>query len=928
MILGIAIGPLLLAQPNGGVSALTGKSATNEVPKIEYEKYTLPNGLQVILHVDRKLPVVHVNQWYHVGSKNERFGRTGFAHLFEHMMFQGSKHADGEYFTYVEKAGANLATGGVNGTTSYDRTNYFATVPSGNLEYLLWLESDRLATLADALTKEKLDNQRDVVKNERRQSLENQPYGRAFKLIDENLFPAGHPYSHDVIGSHEDLTAASLEDVQQFFRTYYTPNNLSLVIAGNFDVDEAKRLVEKYFAGIPAGPALDRPGVWVPKLDGEKIMDVKDRVPQERTYISWVTPPGFSEDEAPLDMAVSTLTDGLSSRLQKALIYDKQLCSDLSGFNLGREIAGNLTITATARPGASLAQIEQIITDEIARLAKSGPTEEELSRAKARWEYQFVSGLERIGGFGGKADLLNMYNTMLGDPNGFDKDLARYRGVTVESVRQAVGKWINNRNRLIVRFHPETSGRSTVADIDRTTPPELGTDQMFKTPEVETVKLDNGIDVFVVHRPELPKVAVALATHTGGVADPAGKEGLASLTASLLNKGTKTRKALDISDQLGNLGVYLNASASREYSIVSFEALKRSLAPAMEIVSDVVRNPIFPDTEIDRAKKRQLDALAQQENDPNSLSFRVARVLMFGREHPYGRPTNGWNSTVPGLTRDDVARFYQTYWKPGGAALVFVGDISQAEAVEMAKKYLGGWSGGAPPTISIPAPQPVAGGKIYLVDRQDAAQTVVQQMLPIPPRKSEDYYAIRLADAVYGGGGFATRLNLNLREDKGYTYGVFSFPTFNAKAGIWSAYGGIQTDKTKPAIVEFANELKNINGAKPITDAELVKAKEGQLRGLAQEYETLGQIAGALVELWADEMPLSEMSNAPAELQKTPLASVNAAAHKYADPGHSVMLLVGDRNKVEAGLRELNMGEVVIVDNEGRVVGEGRMGQK
>ncbi|HVF28485.1 MAG TPA: pitrilysin family protein, partial [Pyrinomonadaceae bacterium] len=417
-----------MAQAQSGNTPATqtvNRDAAAPVPKVAFEKYTLPNGLQVIMHVDRKLPVVHVNQWFHVGSKNEKIGRTGFAHLFEHMMFQGSKNAPGEYFSYVEKAGANLFTGGVNGTTDPDRTNYFATVPSANLEYILWLESDRLATLTDVLSKEKLDNQRDVVKNERRQGLENTPYGRSFTLITENLHPAKHPYSWDVIGSHEDLTAATLDDVKEFFKTYYTPNNMSLVVAGDFDPAEAKRLVEKYFGPIPAGPALDRPARWIPQLPGEKIVEAKDRVPQERTFIAWPTPPFYEAGDAELDIAATILSDGLSSRLKKTLVYDKQLCSDVSAFNQSAEISSGFVVDATARPGASLPQIEGIITDEIARFAQSGPTAEELNRAKNKIEYGFITGLERIGGFGGKSDRLNRYNTYLGDPGKFEEDLAR-----------------------------------------------------------------------------------------------------------------------------------------------------------------------------------------------------------------------------------------------------------------------------------------------------------------------------------------------------------------------------------------------------------------------------------------------------------------------------------------------------------------------
>lgn len=910
------------AQTAAGEPTSAGQGAATSAaaaPKVEFEKYRLPNGLQVILHVDRKLPVVHVNQWFHVGSKNEKAGRTGFAHLFEHMMFQGSKNASGEYVSYVEKAGANLFAGGVNGTTSEDRTNYFATVPSANLEYLLWLESDRLATLADALTKEKLDNQRDVVKNERRQGLENQPYGRAFTLLVENLFPKGHPYSWSVIGSHEDLTAASVEDVKEFFKTYYTPNNLSLVIAGDFDKTEAKRLVEKYFAGIPPGPALARPARWIPRLDGEKVIEVSDRVPQERVYMAWPTPPIFEAGDAELQIASNLLTDGLSSRLNKVLVYDRQLASNVSSFQNSNEISSFFGVVATVRPGSSLRQIEQIITDEVARLATSGPTAEELNRVKTKIEYGFVSGLERIGGFGGKSDLLNRYNTFLGDPGKFEEDLARYRNATANSVRDAVNKWLNTRNRLLVRFHPETSGRPLGVALDRSLQPSVGADKPFAAPEVKTAKLENGLEIFVVERKELPKVAVMLATRAGAVADPAGKEGVAHLTVTAIDLGTKTKSALEIEDALGDLGTSLSGSAGRETSNVSFQALKRSLAPAMLLFADVVRNPVFPEAEVAREKKIHLDRLTQEANNPNALSARIGNMLLFGPGHPYGRPLTGLPGTVGPITRADLARFHETYWKPGGSALIFAGDITLAEATELARQHFGSWSGGAPPTVTIPAPQPVGPGKVFLVDKQDAAQTVVAQLLAAPPRSAQDYYAFNLADAVWGG-GFQTRLNLNLRENKGYSYGVFSFPSFYTKTGVWVASGGVQTDKTKESIVEFNNELKNISGQKPITETELTDAKANRVRGYAQEFETMGQLIRQIAQLWTLGLPMTELQRVTDATQRIALPAVNQAARKYAVPGKATLLLVGDFSKIGPGLRELNLGEITILDVEGKPV--------
>ncbi|MBC7932040.1 MAG: insulinase family protein [Rubrivivax sp.] len=903
------------AQTGGPLGASPPASGT---PKVEFEKYSLPNGIQVILHVDRKLPIVHVNQWFHVGSKDERPGRTGFAHLFEHMMFQGSKNLPGEYFTHVEKAGANLITG-ANGSTNSDRTNYYATVPSANLEYLLWIESDRLATLADALTKETLDNQRNVVKNERRQRYENQPYGHAFKLIDENLHPTGHPYSWDGIGSHEDLTAATLDDLKEFFKTYYAPNNLSLVIAGDFDPAEAKRLVEKYFAGIPPGPPLARPKRWVAKLEGEKLVEVKDRVPQERVYINWPTPALFDAGDAELDLAATIMTDGLSARLNKTLVYDRQLATSVTANQASRELSSIFTVTATARAGSQLSQIEQIVTDEIARLAKEGPTAEELRRAQSKWEYRFVSDLERLGGRGGRGDLLNSYNTFWGDPGKFEDDFARYRNATAQSVRDAVAKWLDTRNRLVVRYRTETAGRESQTALDRSKPPPIGDDRRFVAPEVKSARLENGMEVFVAVRRDLPKVAVSLVTKSGPVADPRGKAGVALLMYRTITRGTRTRSALQVVDELGDLGTSLTGSVARESTQLTMEVLKRNLAPAMTVFTDVVRNPTFPTEEVERERKKHLDTLAQEATNADYVSVHVINMLMYGHEHPYGRPNGGLPGTVARITREDLTEFHQTYWKPGGSALVFTGDITLAEATEIARQHFGSWAGGAPPAVNIPAPQPVAAGKVFLIDRQDSAQTVISQMLPGPPRKTEDYYALILADTAWGGLSMS-RLYMNLRESKGYTYGAWSYPELMSKSGIWVAFASVQTDKTKESVVEFVSELKMLAGEKPITETELADVKANRVRGYAQEFETLAQLAGKIASLWAGGLPINELQRQPDELQALTHSDVNAVARKYAVPDKAILLLVGDLSKIEVGVRELNLGEVIVLDAEGKLV--------
>lgn len=898
---------------------LPNTAAQVAVPKIVFEKYTLPNGLQVILHVDRKLPVVHVNQWYYVGSANERLGRSGFAHLFEHMMFQGSKNANREYFEYVEAAGANLLEGGVNGTTNQDRTNYFATVPSGNLENLLWLEADRLATLPDALDKAKFDNQVMVVKNERRQGLENQPYGRWFKLVAENLFAIGHPYNTDVIGLHEDLTASNVDDVKDFFRTYYSPNNLSLVIAGDFDPAEAKRLVEKYFGTIPPGPALNRPAKSTVQLNGEKIVEVNDRVPQERTYFAWHTPAYFDAGDAELELAATILTDGLSARLNKALLYDRQLASNVTAFQSGQPLSGFFAGWATARPGADLKQVEQVVTDEIARLAKDGPTADELNRAKTKWEFGFVSGLEGIGGFGGKSDLLNQYNTFLGDPGKFEADLARHNNATAEGVRAAVDKYLNTRNRLLIRFRPEKSSRASDVALDRTKEPALGGDKPFKAPDVKSAKLDNGIDIYVVEKPELPKVAVSLATRAGSVGDLTGKAGLSSMTARIMRRGTNTRTAIQIDETLGNLGTSLGGGAGRESAGFNIEVLKRNLGPAIGVMADVVLNPSFPGSEFEREKKLALDNLAQTASNPNAVSNRVASMIAFGADHPYGRPSGGLPATVSAITRDDLVAFHKGYWKPASSALVFVGDITLAEATALAKQHFGNWTGGSAPAVEIAAVRPMPAGRVYLIDRPGSAQTIVAHILTAPERKATDYYSLALANAVYGG-GFGTRLNLNLREDKGYSYGVFAFPTHYAKAGTWIASGGVQTDKTKESVVEFVKELKNIAGEKPISEKEFSSARLAKVRGYAQQFEAYGRITGQITELWLFGLPMTTLQAETDEIGRLQIAPVNAAAAKYAAPGKTSILLVGDLSKIEAGIRELNLGEIVILDVEGKPV--------
>jgi len=915
----------LLAAPALAAGAPAAPPAP-DVPDLAFEKHVLPNGLQLILHVDRKLPIVHVNQWFHVGSKNEEPGRTGFAHLFEHMMFQGSGNATEDYFVYAERFGANLREGGVNGTTSADRTNYFATVPSGNLEALLWLESDRLATLLDAVDQAKLDNQRDVVKNERRQNYETQPYARSWLLLPGAVYPAGHPYSWPGIGSHEDLTRATLDEVKAFFRKYYTPNNLSMVIAGDFDPAEAKRLVEKYFGGLAPGPALDRPARWVPALQAERVLEIADRVPQERVYLAWPSPPFFAEGDAELTLASRVLADGLSSRLEKALVYDRQLATSVQAFQDSREISGLFVVTATARPGERLAEVERVIDAEIARLAKGGPSPAELSRAVNKEETELVSGLERIGGFGGKADVLNRYNVFLGDPGELKADVARLRAATPATVRAAVARWIDTRNRAVLRFRPEASGRPQAVAVDRAAQPSLGSDRPFEAPEVRTARLANGLELMVVERSDLPKVGVRLVARAGSAADPAGQGGLASLVMSTIDKGTRTRSALQIVDAFGDLGTELQRATARESASLSLDVLKRNLAPALDLLADVARNPTFPAPEVDRERKRQLDALAQLARNPTAVAQRTAAMLAFGREHPYGRPELGLPASVERLGAKDAARFHAARFRPGGAALILVGAVSLDEGRALAERAFGAWAGGSPAPLAPPPPAPAAPGRIYLVDRQDAPQSAIVEALRAPPRSAPDFYALAAADAVYGGGGFGTRLNLNLREGKGYSYGVFSSLSPVRDANLWYAAGGVQADKTSESLVEFRKELADLAGARPISAEELDLARQRKLRGYAQGFEAYGRIADQVARLWVLGMPLSELQREADVTASLTLEQVRAAASAHARPSEAILVVVGDRARLEPGLSRLGL-PIVVLDAEGAPAGDRTAGR-
>lgn len=893
-----------------------------KLPPLPYTEFYLANGLRVIMHVDKSTPIVAVNVWYHVGSKNEVAGRTGFAHLFEHMMFQGSKNYDNDYFKPLDAAGANI-----NGSTNTDRTNYFEVVPSNYLETALFLEADRMGGLLDAMTQNKLDNQRDVVKNERRQNVDNRPYGTAGEKIAALMYPKEHPYNWTTIGSLEDLTAASQDDVKAFFREYYVPNNASLVIAGNFNPVQARAWVQKYFGPIKRGGKIVRPNPATPKLDSIIRTSFEDSVQLPRLYLVWHTVPNGATDEPALDILAAILSNGRGSRLQSKLVFDKQLVQDVNASHPTREIGGLFQITATARPQKTLDEIEQEINIEIERVKKEPPTTEEVARAFSRIESQTIFGLQTVLG---KADQMNSNTTFFGKPNLFQQRLDEYRAVTPAEVMRVANMYLGA-NHLVMSVVPRkdkaasqannAANKPTTAPTADKTPvdysknlPKVGVLPKFTLPNIQKQKLSNGLEVWLVHNSELPIVSMNLVFKTGGAANPKGKSGLASVTSGLLNTGTTTRSAVDISNELSNIGATLNTGSTWDSSNVSVQTLTRNLDKALEIYSDVIVNPAFPDSELETARRRALTALLQRKDNPNAIASVVYNALLYGKDHPYGNVLTGDEASIKSFKRSDLKGFYDTYYRPNNGVLIVVGDANMLTLKPKLEKAFAGWKAGQVPASEVPVPATFDKPGIYLVDRPGAAQSVVLVGQVGVPSDSPDFYSIEVMNSILGG-TFSSRLNMNLREDKGYTYGASSGFAYRRGAGPFTASAGVQTAVTKESLVEFMKELNGIRGAIPVTEKELQTNKQNIISSFPSGFETNGQIAGQLSDIYVYNLPDSYFNNYIPNFSKITLDDVNRVANKYLTPDKMAIVIVGDKSAIAPGLSQ--MGKIIYLDAEG-----------
>jgi zinc protease len=880
---------------------------------IPYQKFVLDNGLTLIVHEDHKAPIVAVNIWYHVGSKNEKLGKTGFAHLFEHLMFGGSDHAKGSYIEAMQRIGAT----DLNGTTNNDRTNYFENVPTSAVDYTLWMESDRMGFLT--LDQKTLDLQRGVVQNEKRQG-ENQPYAVAYELITKNTYPAGHPYSWTVIGDMADLNAAAMDDVKEWFKTYYGPSNVVIVMAGDIAAKTAKEKVEKYFGNIPAGPPVAHQQVWVAKMTGTHRQVVQDRVPQARIYKVWNIPEYGSADSVYLDLVSDILTNGKISRFYKRLVYDDQIATDAAAFVDLNEIAGQFVVQATARPGQGLAQVEKELDEELARFLKDGPTAEELQRVKTQYDANFIRRVERIGGFGGKSDRLAQSEVFRGSPDAYKTSLKLAREATAEDLKAAANRWLAD-GVYILEVLPFPQYKTATASADRSKAPEIGAPPELKLPKLQRAKLSNGLNVVLAERHEVPLVSFWMTSDAGYAADEFATPGTASMTMALLTGGTKTRNALEISDQLATLGAELSANSNLDMSIVRLSALKAKLDPSLELFADVILNPSFPDADFKRQQKLQLAAIDREKNTPQQMALRVFPELLYGAQHAYGNPLtgSGTSASVAKMTREDLTEFHDVWMRPNDSTLIVVGDTTLAELAPKLEKLFSGWKAGKVPAKNIGTVQQTPKSVVYLVDKPGALQSVIIAGHVAPPTNNPKEIAIEAMNDGLGG-TFSARLNMNLREDKHWSYG--------ARSLLWAARGQrpfialapVQTDKTKESLAEMNKEFHALLGDRPLTAEELAKIQANETLRLPGSRETIDELGQSIVDLVHFGFPDDYYETYAGKVRALKTDDLNDAAKVVVHPDNMIWVVVGDRAKIEAGVKELNLGEVRLMDADGKVL--------
>ncbi|MGH8462347.1 MAG: M16 family metallopeptidase [Stenotrophobium sp.] len=910
---------VLLAFCIGSTGTAIAKSAASDFPDITipYQEHILPNGLTLIIHEDHRAPIVAVNIWYHVGSKDERPGRTGFAHLFEHLMFNGSEHYNDDYFKALEPVGATR----MNGNTWLDRTVFFENVPTSALDRTLWLESDRMGYLTGGIDQKKLDAQRGVVQNEKRQD-ENQPFGKVDEIIAANTYPVGHPYSWTTIGSMKDLNAASLDDVKDWFQTWYGAANATLVVAGDVNPAEVLKKVELYFGNIPSGPLLTHRRAWIAKMSGERRMTMQDHVPQARLYKIWNVPGITTRDFTLLNLASDVLANGKNSRLYKRLVYTDQIATDVSASLGPFELGSQFQITATARPGVDLSKIEAAVNDELAHFLKDGPTDEELRRIKTSRYADFVRATERIDGFGGTSYILAQSQVYGGTPDFYKQSLDWTRNATRQDVRDAARRWLSDGDFVldVVPF-PDYSTAKTGAD--RSKLPDTGAPPVLKLPPLQRTSLSDGLKVVLAERHDSPVVQMNLIVDAGYAADSLATPGTAKLALAMIDEGTKTRNALQIAARADELGADIGTGSTLDTSYISLNAITSRLPDSLALFSDILLNPTFPDAELARLKPQFLAAIKREQATPYGIASRIYPRLIYGAGHAYSNPLsgNGTAASIEALTTTQLRAFYQRWVRPDNATLLVVGDIGMAQLKPMLEQRFGNWRAPDEPlpkknlvNVSLPSKP-----RVFLVNRTGAEQSLILAAEVSPPRNDPDHIAMVTLNTILGG-NFVSRMNMNLREDKHWAYGAFTVLA-NAKGqSPFFVYAPVQTDKTAESMQEALKELDGIIGKKKPTADEIHYAKNSIVLSLPGENETTSDIAGSYSNILTYDLPDNYYNDLVGEVSALTPAQLDAAADKLIHPDALTWIVVGDLSKIEAPIRKLDLGEVTVLDSDGNVV--------
>jgi len=885
---------------------------------LPFEKFTLDNGLTVIIHEDRKTPIVAVNVWYHVGSKDEPAGRTGFAHLFEHIMFEGSENYNDRFSKPLEEVGATS----LNGTTWFDRTNYFENVPTPALELALFLESDRMGHLLGVLTEEKLNQERGVVQNEKRQG-DNQPYGLVGYRILEGLFPEGHPYRHDTIGSMEDLDAASLEDVHNWFKTYYGAANTVLVLAGDVDAETGLRLAEKYFGHIDPGPPLARSNAWVPDRSSNTLEQMFDRVPQVRSFQNWAVPGRTSRERALLELAAYVLGDGKNSRLYQALIYQGQHAVSLDVSLEAHELASIFNIDTTLRPGASLDEVNEIIEFEMAQFLRTGPGEEELQRARAKINASIIRGLEAVGGFSGKAATLAQGELYDGNPVFFKTMLQWINDASAEEVRLAAVDWLSDgRYQLDVLPFPEFDSSSPGIDRSKGLPvvkelPDLS------FPVLERAQLRNGIEVVLARRHTLPTVDVAIQFDAGYAADHGGKLGTASFTLDMLDESTRNRTALEIDAEAERLGAEISTGSNLDTSTVYLDAMKPNLAASIELFADVVRNPAFASEEMERMRIRRLAGLEQEKNQPIGVALRTLPPLVYGSDHAYGIPFtgSGTEESINSIRQQDLEEFHASWLRPDNATLFVVGDTRMEEVLPLLDEAFGNWKvrGRKAPEKAIGEVPLADKTRIYLIDKPGSPQSLILAAHLVPSTGSPDQVAIEAMNDIVGG-TYSARVNQALRVQKQWSYGAFTILPDARAQRPWLVYAPVQTDQTANAVQELASLFERMEEQEPATDAELTRVVRNNVFSLPGQYETNSAVLNAMLANDRFSRPDDYVPGLADQYQGLSLEKVQGIYDSVIHPERLTWVIVGDTALIRESLEALQWAPIQSLDADGNAL--------